>query len=561
MPSPDSQAVVDGVLLRVSPSQVESFDAASNPETSCQRRWYFSKVLRLPQPEAGKGAAIGTAGHARIEHLLKTGEDVLGPLELAIRHVIPKPGPLIEVEKAISFTLPSGVQMSGRIDVLNRTGTWTDNEGWEHAMPGPEVIDWKFTSSIEHRAETPKSLGEDKAMLTYGYAVREPWVRLSHVYSQYKGAKKGLKVSTILQGNEVAERFHDTILPVVASMAKVAEIKDVQDVPPNFGACQAYRQPCPYLEKCQTNPLQRLVRLTTSTKTPPGETPMSLLSKMLSSTPSLPISTEPSIEPSQEQGSVLLSTRLSLEAEPFAGVNPPDAALNSSSLSLPQLKLSQPSTESSQATTGATTEDTSLPIKRGRGRPRKNPNLSPLAQQAAKSESAPTDSTAEIPSATAANPASLANPEKAATPKEPPATVVTKIASAKKMPIATAENLASSASATTTTTPIKAQSSVSDSKEGLWIYRNAVPSTPATPIEPYINDLASGLAKVSGGDDIRCSTNAKLTFGQWRGALAQAIRENPPGGGCWTLLARGELYDVAAEALIELSDLSVRGVL
>lgn len=258
---------------------------------------------------------------------------------------------------------------------------------------------------------------------------------------------------------------------------------------------------------------------------------MSLLSKMLSSTPSLPISTEPSIGPSHEQGSVLLSTRLSLEAEPFAGVNPPDAAVNSSSISRSP-PVSEPPTESSQATIGSTTEDTSLPIKRGRGRPRKNPNLSPLAQ------------------------GSAIRAEKASPAPEPGPAV--------KTTTATAVNPESTASATTTpstTTPIKAQSSISDSKEGLWIYRNAVPSTPATPIEPYINDLASGLAKVSGGDDIRCSTNAKLTFGQWRGALAQAIRENPPGGGCWTLLARGELYDVAAEALIELSDLSVRGVL
>ncbi|WP_404370428.1 PD-(D/E)XK nuclease family protein [Corallococcus coralloides] len=76
-------SIEGGALRRLSVSQLRKF-------ALCERAWFFAKVLRLPERPL-KARDLGTAIHAQLDHYLRTGEDVLGPLAAAGKHLLPAP--------------------------------------------------------------------------------------------------------------------------------------------------------------------------------------------------------------------------------------------------------------------------------------------------------------------------------------------------------------------------------------------------------------------------------------------------------------------------------------
>lgn len=183
-------AVVDGVLRYASPSQISTCDAEGDPSTGCEQRWVFAKVERRKEPERD-AQKLGTVAHKSLQATLETGDMVLHPLALQFREMLPARGAVgwaHEVETE-GYQI-AGLPIYGRLDSLNLSGQWYDLDRHEWRWdPGiPEVVDWKFLSSIDKWACSADEVAEQVPMIIYGdWAVKNalaPAVRLSHCVSQ-----------------------------------------------------------------------------------------------------------------------------------------------------------------------------------------------------------------------------------------------------------------------------------------------------------------------------------------------------------------------------------------
>src|SRR5574343_1502397 len=120
---PDGADSGPGVLAQVSVSQVNTFDATQ--DGGCPTKWWLNKVMGREIPGT-KAQAVGIEGHEQLEHYLLTGEDVLGPVARAGKHLLPPPrDPRVLVEHELRGTL-AGVALLGYTDVLNTTGLHVD---------------------------------------------------------------------------------------------------------------------------------------------------------------------------------------------------------------------------------------------------------------------------------------------------------------------------------------------------------------------------------------------------------------------------------------------------
>ncbi|NTX51131.1 PD-(D/E)XK nuclease family protein [Myxococcus sp. CA039A] len=246
--SPRRRAVDGGVLNFLSVSQLKQFSL-------CPRRWHFAKVLRLPEPET-KAQALGIEGHAQLEHYLRTGEDVLGDVARAGRHLLPAPGADLLVEE--SFGTPSplsadGVPFIGHIDLINPRRL---------AEGVLRVTDHKFSSNVARYGATPTQLADastEAGLQMVGYGVwaalsdaRFPGVRvleLEHLYFQTRGAKRAASVLASVSVEHVTREWTEKVVPMVRRMREVARATRTADAPPNFGACEKYGG-CPFKAQC-----------------------------------------------------------------------------------------------------------------------------------------------------------------------------------------------------------------------------------------------------------------------------------------------------------------------
>jgi hypothetical protein len=545
-------AVVDGELQRVSASQIELFNAQDNPDSGCQRKWWWNKVLRKPIP-SGKPAEAGSASHKNIEDFLKGKPIVFNPIEAELLRFMPKPlDPHNRPE--VEFEMPvQDCTLIGKIDVLNDSGKWIDNEGVSRPSFANEVeiLDWKFTGNVQARAETPKSLATDLAMNVYGKHAAEndvEWIRLSHAYSQTKNGKKALKVSTLVHRDQVEEYFSLKVLPLIGEMRKAARITDFHDIPANRGACYAFGQRCPFYDECQTGPVEMFGDFLHVQ----GDSTVSLLSAMLPK--SLPVSEPAPSSPPLDTSLVSLAP-----ASPpveTVGILPPDAPPadpvlatvgtegqfhTDASGQLYRFKKGQWSfagakdkqEQDYEAARDQQFEEggTVIPIKRGRGRPPK-----------IKSEAVPSNDGS-------ANKVETSRPELSAveTVSAPSTPEAKEAANSRNV-----NGTVAAARLGPTTPPAS----------GVELFIRAVTNLPSKPIEVYAQAIAEKLASTCGqaGVDIRCSKHPSLTYGSWKGALATAIRQYPPDKGIYTLLSRGEFYDVVGDTISEFADHVVRGV-
>ncbi|MBZ4336442.1 PD-(D/E)XK nuclease family protein [Corallococcus sp. AS-1-12] len=280
--APKSHAVEDGILRYLSASQLRRF-------ALCERAWFFAKVLRLPE-RPSKARDVGTATHAQLEHYLRTGADVLGPVAAAGKHLLPEPGPDLLVEEHFGEPSPlfaDGVPLTGFIDLVNP----------RHLAQGVlRITDHKTTSSIARYAATPEQLASAAhdagiQMVGYGYwavlaAERFPGLKrleLEHLYFQTRGARESRSVVATVSAEHVREEWRARIDPMARHMRDVARATSPNQVKPNWGACQKYGG-CPFQTQCLNTQSQ-------------GKPPMSLVNRLTkSATSTAPTPTAPEQE-------------------------------------------------------------------------------------------------------------------------------------------------------------------------------------------------------------------------------------------------------------------------
>lgn len=217
-------------FTHVSASQISTY-------LSCQRQWYWNKIIGLPSPQK-PSAALGEAVHTSIEKYLD-GESTLHPVAVPGKAKLDELRalrPLIETK--MQRPLSNGLTFVGRIDVLAP----------EQAL----VVDHKTTSSLQY-AKSEEELQRDPQMLAYAYEVLArtdaDTVRVAHNVLLTRGSghrytEAELSRAEILSGWKRLEAVTD-------AMKATALVPSPTEVPATWSACSAYGG-CPYREQCQS---------------------------------------------------------------------------------------------------------------------------------------------------------------------------------------------------------------------------------------------------------------------------------------------------------------------
>lgn len=322
------QSVIDGVIQYLSPSQLNTAD--HRQYGGCLRRWHWRYVSRKPEPTTASQSA-GTEMHSQIEHYLKTGENVLGPLAMSGKRFIPEPGHDLLIEHAIHLPDPlltaAGIPVHGFIDLAHRRLRYAQPDGdIGHDPPRTTTMeDWKSTGSDRRfKDATNASLADAVPMICYGeYGARRypdtEHVRLSHVYFLTRGRPQAKKVTLRLHRSEVAKRY-EQVEGVAHRMVGVAKIGDSNDVPANTAACDAFGG-CPHKSYCRASGEANLSKLfgpTAALELKEGvDAAMSLLTG-LGLTPADPTPTPPAATPEPSVTLSLAEQIAKLQAEEAA---------------------------------------------------------------------------------------------------------------------------------------------------------------------------------------------------------------------------------------------------
>lgn len=291
------RAVASGVIRFLSVSQVKQFD--SSQEGGCPARWAFQKIFGKKEIKTDAQLA-GNQFAKEAEHYLTKGEDVLGPVMRAGKHLMPRPGLDLEVEKdivgvditkvlalrdayistgaqayfdnvvSLAKLSACGIPFTGPFDFRHRRGEYIDSDGvLKREAEGIlvcEIGDHKTTKSINsYRSKNgrtypgyAKSLDQilvDPQMLGYGVGSANTYsdlthTRLSHLYYQRENGYTAEKRTGLLTVVEVRQRWEEHVVPIVRQMIEVARMTRPEDVPKNLSSCKAFGKECPHAPYC-----------------------------------------------------------------------------------------------------------------------------------------------------------------------------------------------------------------------------------------------------------------------------------------------------------------------
>ena len=250
-------SIEDGKLMRTSVSAMQRADR-------CPRSYRYRYVEHIDEGPEKASLRIGKEAHARMAHYLRTGEDVLSPMERVglSRGLIPPRGSLIGVELPLPETACAlEVPLTGSVDAVCVTET------------GPTIIDWKFKSSIDAWAASTDDLVDENGpdgiqMLGYAVALKPilasnspEGVFLKHVTFQTKGAPDAKPTTVFLEWAEAEKKWEVITSRIVPAMRQAAAAETPDDVPMNLSACDAFGG-CPYKGKvCHPKqPLRDLIK-------------------------------------------------------------------------------------------------------------------------------------------------------------------------------------------------------------------------------------------------------------------------------------------------------------
>lgn len=293
------RAIYQGKIQFLSVSQIVHFDPAHN---GCPARWYFERVEMKKGEETDKVDALKQGDDAAkiLATYLKTGVDNLPPILLAGKHLLPKPGPDLEVEEDLAPDILRAIDLrkdilSGRVsptaetwaqleryagvcavgvplvgagDFRHRRGEYIDDGYLRKEDPGTvvaEIGDHKTTKRIEgytsrggHEvpgyAKSADEVCRHPQMVGYGRHAMLKWpdlthVRLAHIYYQKQGTPTARKRHGLVPVEEIVRRFAG-VESTVRAMAHVAAETDATKVETNVRACRSYNRDCPHVAYC-----------------------------------------------------------------------------------------------------------------------------------------------------------------------------------------------------------------------------------------------------------------------------------------------------------------------
>lgn len=223
------KAVVGGVLQFTSPSQLSQF-------ADCPRKWWFRRVLGLPERPEGPAIQWGKEGHKELEVYLKGGDRPQRSDIVRGMACVPEPSPAALVEGRLVDDL-AGVPLVLVVD---------------HAQDdGPEVVvvrDWKFPKNDRY---LPADLAAEVPMALYGrWFLRRgaPRVRLEQVYFLREVKKTLVTSSRPLGAAELAPAVAAAAASARHMRALAAEARE-EAVPANTRSCDKYAG-CDYRDRC-----------------------------------------------------------------------------------------------------------------------------------------------------------------------------------------------------------------------------------------------------------------------------------------------------------------------
>lgn len=309
----------------VSASQAKNF-------LSCERKWFYESILGI-RPPPSKAQEVGIALHKELEGYFRFQKDwsELSRLaQLGLPH-LPERGPLLLVEQALEEPrlVAADVRWVGYADLVDpRDGKLS-------------VVDHKTTSDLAWMM-TPEDLSRDVQMVAYAqWAVgrfgppRSGHVEVKHVYYRTRGGAAAVFVRSRIEVDTLPSLW-ENLNTVVSRMKTVAVSDTVEEVKPTWKSCDKFGG-CPHRAVCPgSSPERRVVMAFLSEK---------FMSKdqVNGSTPAPPA---PPIAVAQAAANTLFGGAV--------GVVPPDAPPPLAVLEIPQIGADEP-------------------VKRKRGRPRKNP--------------------------------------------------------------------------------------------------------------------------------------------------------------------------------------------
>jgi hypothetical protein len=290
------RAVVGGTIRYLSVSQVKQFDETQ--EGGCPTRWAFQKLFGKKEPKSDAQMA-GNQYAKEAEHYLTKGEDVLGSVMRAGKHLMPHFGPDLEVEKDIvgdivkvlaardeylrtgsqvqnenvlrlAHLTALGIPFTGPFDIRHRRGEYIDEGGVlrreADGLVVVEIVDHKTTKRISNYtskngktysgyAKSIEQILIDPQMLGYGVGSANAYLdathtRLSHLYYQRENGYVAEKRTGLLTVAEVRQRWEQYVVPVVGRMVESARATRPEDVPKNLSACKSFGKDCPHIAYC-----------------------------------------------------------------------------------------------------------------------------------------------------------------------------------------------------------------------------------------------------------------------------------------------------------------------
>lgn len=540
-------AVVAGEVIYSSVSAVQRFLA-------CPRAWWLRYVARVPDKPPSRNARLGTAGHARWQRYLETGDDreLAGSERVVLAKgwapSLPLPRSTCSAEVAIHTTEGGlisplqidGVPLVGYVDAVDRDpGDVVDRDALL-------VQDWKYKGDIDQHVSSAEDLvdpGTDAGVQMIGYAVavaaREDWpgttIELRHVTMGLTGAPDARITRARLTPAQAGVAWKKVADRVAArgGLREVARLPRWQDVPCDRSHCDRYGG-CAYRARCH----DLVAQLLSFTK----GAPMGIFDKM--SPPVAPSTPATPAAPPEAKQRLL-----------HIDVTPPDA---------PQLPTAATAVVGGRylragrvvvctgeaggwqlfAVEGATGPDGKPIIDRV---PLTDP-CPPAAPPLTAPSPAPAAPVASTPPA---------DPPAPAAPADPPADAPKRRGRPPKAPApdAPAPTVAQAPAAPALTSPSRPSS-------GVCLYFGCGPVGIATStLHAYVAALDAqvrqGLQDTA--LDVRLSQAEPLKYKGWQAVLMIAAQNSPPPPGHYVVPGYGDdRIDAVAQALIPLADLVVR---
>lgn len=532
-------AVKDGILQYTSPSAIQRADHAT--DGGCMRKWWFRYVARIPEPQS-KGAMVGQEMHSRLEHRLKTGENVLTDLERAGERFLPTwKVPLQNIERPMhevgARLTCAGILTVGMIDWWNDSGIWITSTGQQTMMQGVELADWKSTSNFKY-AKSATELLEAIQMIAYGrYAVLNGYhnapIRLSHVYFLTRGRPEARKVTVAEKPDFFRAAWEDRVTPVVQSMKETARCDKPDQVPYNSESCGAFGG-CAYRDQCPRSSDEILQQVFGSAKATQlkkkGEENMSLLGMLPKKANGQSATVNRYSQALNEikragRGAPGLTGKAAAVIAEATKVDVPAGGGFAGSGDLAELTLQDP-------------EQIFELLRELQALPAEDPGITPPDMPPPDKTHEPIPETAPQEVQEAAAPVEekrrRGRPKKAK--EDNPGT-------------ATADH------------HLVVQGTFVPAQEVI-VAINAIPSKGAQDLAPLVYAQAKALAEKASVVDIRCAPDdSPLAFGKWKGVLLAQLAQTRPQAGNYYLLTGGdELLIVAAGAFRQAADLVVEGV-